>query len=53
MTKKEILEVRMRVMQMAIEISRLERHGAFNMAVENPRDVSVIYDELIKKLSID
>lgn len=53
MTAHEILETRLRIMQMALEISRLERHGAFNMVVENPRSISDIYDELSKKLKLE
>lgn len=56
MTAKEIIEIKVNVMSMAIEIYRLENHGAFNhltgQNVRSTKSVTTIYKELVKQLGL-
>lgn len=55
MTAKEIIDIKVRVMSMAIEIYRLHNHSTFNTTrqqIENNKSVSTIYNELVTQLEL-
>lgn len=56
MTAKEIVDIKVKVMSMAIEIYRLNNHAAFGVSSQqvgiSSKSVTAIYKELVNELEL-